>query len=82
MITCDAWDNKLPPTGMSDDSKWHLDNWVDCMRSRNRQTNGHIETGFWHSVGAVMATEAYRQGKKVYWDREKEEITDVPTGLG
>ena len=82
MITCDAWDNKLPPTGMSDDSKWHLDNWVDCMRARNRQTNGHIDTGFWHSVGAVMATEAYRQGKKVYWDRKKEEITDTPTGLG
>jgi len=36
MITCEAWDSMLPPTGMSDDSKWHLDNWIDCMRDRNR----------------------------------------------
>lgn len=82
MITCDAWDNKLPPTGMSDDSKWHLDNWIDCMRERNQNTNGHIDTGFWHSVGAVMATEAYRRGKKVYWDRENEEISDIPLDAG
>ena len=82
MITCEAWDNKLPPTGMSDDSKWHLDNWIDCMRDRNQKTNGHIQTGFWHSAGAVMATEAHRRGRKVYWDRENEEISNRPVNAG
>jgi len=25
-----------------------------------------------------MATRAYREGKKLYWDRQKEEIVDRP----
>jgi hypothetical protein len=68
---------ELPPPGVSDDSKWHMDNWVDCMRSRSQETNGHVTTGYWHSVGVIMATRAYREGKKLYWDRETEEIVDV-----
>ena len=58
--------------------KFHMDNWIDCMRSRNQMPNGNIHTGFWHSVGSIMATRAYREGKKLYWDRNKEEITDHP----
>jgi len=78
LITTDEFDNKLPPVQQSDDSKYHLNNWIDCMRDRNPDTNGHIHTGFWHSIGAIMATQAYREGKKLYWDREKEEIIDHP----
>ncbi len=70
--------NNVPPPSQSDDSKPHLDNWIDCIRSRNMMTNGHIHTGFWHSVGAAMATQAYRTGKKLYWDRQNEEITEIP----
>ncbi len=69
----------LPPVQQSDDSKFHLDNWIDCMRDRSRTPNGNIHTGFWHAVGSIMATRAYRQGKKLYWDRQREEITDRPT---
>jgi predicted dehydrogenase len=78
IVTTEAYGMKLPPVGLSDDSKFHMDNWVDCMRNRNQETNGNIHTGFWHSVGAVMATRSYRDGKKMYWDRAKEEITDQP----
>ncbi len=77
VITVEGND-ELPPTAQSDDSKPHLDNWIDCMRDRNPMTAGNIHTGFWHSVGAAMATEAYRKGKKLYWDRQKEEIVDQP----
>ncbi len=77
LVTPDNAD-KLPPMGQSDDSKYHLDNWIDCMRARNTATNGHIHTGFWHAVGAAMATESYRQGRKLYWDAENEEIVDHP----
>ncbi len=69
---------KLGPIVLSDDSKFHLDNWVDCMRSRNTSTNGDIQTGFGHSIASIMATQAYREGKKVYWDRKKEEIVYHP----
>jgi predicted dehydrogenase len=78
MITCKEYGNTLPPVKVSDNSKFHLDNWIDCMRARNPMPNGHIHTGFWHSIGVIMATRAYREGKKIYWDRKKEEIIDHP----
>jgi predicted dehydrogenase len=75
-VTLSGGEEPLPPTGQSDDSKPHLDNWIDCMRARNPKTNDDIHRGFWHSVGAAMATQAYRQGKKLYWDRQNELIVD------
>jgi predicted dehydrogenase len=78
MITTEEYGMKLPPAALGDDSKFHMDNWADCMRSRNRETNGNIHTGFWHSVGTVMATRSYREGKKLYWDRKNEVIVDQP----
>jgi len=78
IITTPEYDNKLGPVNVSDDSKYHLDNWVDCIRDRNPDTNGNIHTGFWHSITSIMATLAYREGKKLYWDRSKEEIVDQP----
>ncbi len=77
LITVDGND-QLPPTGQSDDSKYHLDNWIDCMRRRDTATNGNIGTGFSHSIGAAMATQAYRAGTRLYWDRRTEAIVDRP----
>ena len=77
MITTEEYGMKLPPVSLSDNSKYHLDNWIDCMRSRDPDTNGHIHTGFWHSIGTIMATRSYREGKKLYWDRENEEIVET-----
>lgn len=79
IVTTKEYGMKLGPVRLSDDSKFHLDNWVDCIRNRNMVPNGHIHTGFWHSIASIMATRAYREGKKLYWDRTKEEIVDRPT---
>jgi len=62
IVTTPEYDMKLGPVNLSDDSKYHLDNWVDCMRSRTTP-NGSIHTGFWHSIACIMATQAYRKGK-------------------
>ncbi len=78
ITTEEGYNGELPPVRVSDDSKFHIDNWIDCIRDRNPNTNGHIHTGFWHSIGVIMATRAYREGKKMYWDREKEEVVDQP----
>ncbi len=43
--------------------------------------HGHIHTGFWRSVGVAMATQAYREGKKLYWVRNREQIVDHPVVL-
>jgi predicted dehydrogenase len=64
-----------PPVNQDDNLKAHTDNWLSCMR--NRQTpNGSIETGFAHSVAVIMATRSYREGRKMYWDRTREDIAD------
>ena len=76
IVTTEEYKMKLGPVGLSDNSKYHLDNWVDCMRARNQDTNGNIHTGFWHAIDSIMATYAYRQGKKLYWDHSREEIVD------
>ena len=76
MITTPEYGNKLPPVWVSDDSKFHIDNWIECIRDRNPNTNGHIHTGFWHSIGSIMATRAYRENKKLYWDHNREKIVD------
>jgi predicted dehydrogenase len=78
IVTTKEYGMKLGPVGQNDDSKYHLDNWVDCMRNRDTTPNGNIHTGFWHSIASIMATQAYREGKKLYWDRTKEEIVDHP----
>ena len=64
---------EIPPTSQSDNSKLHMDDWVRGMRGR-KPCNGSIETGFAHSVAVVMATRSYREGRKMRWDREREEI--------
>jgi predicted dehydrogenase len=66
---------EIPPVAQSDDLKYHTDNWFQCMRSR-KVPNGSIETGFAHSVAVIMATRSYREGKKLYWDRNAEEIVE------
>lgn len=64
---------EVPPIDQDDNLKYHTDNWFECMRSR-KTPNGSIETGFAHSVAVIMATRSFREGRKVYWDRQKEEI--------
>lgn len=81
IITNKEYGMKLGPVYISENSensKYHLDNWIDCIRDRSTLPNGHIHTGFWHSVASIMATRAYREGKKLYWDRANEEIVDHP----
>jgi predicted dehydrogenase len=64
-----------PPIDQDDDLQYHTDDWIRSMRSR-KQPNGNIDTGYAHAVAVVMATRSYREGRKMYWDRKKEEIVD------
>jgi predicted dehydrogenase len=65
----------------SDANPSHMKNWIDCMRSR-RQPNATVEHGFAHSVAVIMAAQAQREGKKLYWDSDTEQILDrPPSGL-
>lgn len=78
LVTIEEYGMKPGPVYNSDDSKYHLDNWIDCIRARNQETNGTIHTGYWNAIACILATNAYREGRKLYWDRTREEITDQP----
>ena len=47
------------------------------MRTR-KAPNADVLTGYAHSVAAMMAARAEVTGRKVYWDRKREEIVDRP----
>ena len=76
IVTAPEYENKLGPVNVGDNMPFHLENWLDSMLNRNLNTNGNIHTGYWNAIASVMATYAYRTGKKLYWDRTREEIVD------
>ncbi len=51
----------------------HVLNWMECMRSRN-QPNSPIEVGHRVITAAHLCNLAYRTGKRIEWDVEKEQI--------
>ena len=70
-------DTKLPPTGIGDEDLHHMENWFECLRSR-QQPHATVHNGFGHSVACIMAAHSYWQGKKLYYDAKNEEILDQP----
>jgi predicted dehydrogenase len=69
-------DKGLPPTEIDDMSTEHMANWLECLRSR-QQPHSTVHDGFAHSVACIMAAQSYWAGKKLYWDKAKEEIVDT-----
>lgn len=51
----------------------HVKNWVECCISR-REPHAPVELGHKAVVPAHIANLAYRLGKKVHWDAEKQEV--------
>jgi predicted dehydrogenase len=59
--------------GGSDDTVLHMQNFLDCVRSR-KQPNCPLEIGFRSAIACQMAIASYRQGRRVRWDTKREEI--------
>ena len=70
-------DTQLPPTGIGDEDLHHMENWFECLRSR-QQPHATVREGFGHSVACIMAAHSYWQGKKLYYDAKNEQILDSP----
>jgi predicted dehydrogenase len=68
-----------PPSslGPDDDDVIHLLNWLAAMRAR-KEPNATVDHGFSHSIVCIMAAQSYWNGKRLYWDPRREEITDQP----
>src|SRR5271169_5870536 len=59
--------------GRSDTTGIHFQNFFDCVRSR-QQPNCPFELGFNSAIASRMALVSYREGRRVTWDAEREEI--------
>ncbi len=46
----------------------HMANWMECIRSRNRQTNAPVEIGYRSAVAGYMANLAYRLKRRITLD--------------
>jgi predicted dehydrogenase len=70
-----AGDKTLPPAGMGDLDLHHMENWLECLRSRE-QPHATVTDGYAHSVACIMAAESFWAGKKLYYDAATETILD------
>jgi predicted dehydrogenase len=68
-------DKGLPAAGMGDLDLNHMQNWLECLRSR-QQPHSTVRDGYAHSVACIMAAQSFWAGKKLYYDAATETILD------
>ena len=56
-----------------DTTHLHVAEWIQAIRE-NKQPSCDIDQAFEEGISAAMATIAYRENRKVTWDKDKEEI--------
>lgn len=57
----------------TDHSVSHMENWLECLRSRQRP-NADIEYGYQHVVATVMAAQALESGQRQVYDAKNRAI--------
>ena len=70
-------DKTLPPRGMGDLDLNHMENWFECLRSR-QQPRSTVSDGYAHSLACIAAAQSFWAGKKLYYDPATETILDHP----
>jgi predicted dehydrogenase len=68
-------DKALPAAGMGDLDLNHMENWLECLRTR-QQPHATVSDGYAHSVACIMAAQSFWAGKKLYYDPATETILD------
>ncbi len=58
----------------------HMDNWLNCIRTREKPVL-HSELGYKAMATIGMSVESYKQGKVLYFDKEKEKVVTKPPKL-
>lgn len=57
-----------------DTTHLHIREWLECIRN-NTQPSCDVDRAFEEAITAHMGTRAYLEGRTMYWDKDKEEIT-------
>jgi predicted dehydrogenase len=56
-----------------DTTHLHIAEWLECIRE-GKQPSCNIDRAFEEGITASMATIAYRENRKVFWDRDREQV--------
>ncbi len=67
MVRYDKQRKEIESWKVTDESTAHMQNFMDCLRSR-KQPNSPVELANRVLVGAHLANESYRTGRRVNWD--------------
>ncbi|MEP0845008.1 MAG: Gfo/Idh/MocA family oxidoreductase [Phycisphaerae bacterium] len=62
-------------------SRSHIRNFLDCMRTR-QPPNADVEIGHRATTVCHLGNIAYRTGRKIRWDAQREQIIDDPEAAG
>ena len=63
-------------SGKKGDATYALwENYLECVRDRKRETLSTPELGAAAFTTVAMGVQSYRQGKVLYWDKDKREVT-------
>jgi predicted dehydrogenase len=65
----------LPPAAMGDLDLNHMENWLECLRSR-QPPHATVSDGYAHSVACIMAAQSFWASKKMYYDPANETVLD------
>jgi hypothetical protein len=58
-----------------DTTHLHLREWLNCIRKGNGSlTSCNIDQAFEEAMTAHMGTVSFKEGRRTYWDKEKEQI--------
>lgn len=57
-----------------DTTHLHIREWLECIRA-NKQPSCDVDRAFEEGITAHMGTRAYLEGRTMYWDKDKNEIT-------
>ncbi len=57
-----------------DTTHLHMREWLECIR-QNQTPSCNIDEAFQEAMTAHMGTRAFLEGRAMYWDKDKEEIT-------
>lgn len=53
----------------------HMENWLECIRTRNVRTQAGVHAGYAHSVAAMLGAAACETGRRASFDPERRRIT-------
>ena len=70
MVRYDKNRKEVESWKVTDESAAHMQNFLDCMKDR-KQPNSPVELANRVLVGAHLANESFRSGKRINWDTAK-----------